>query len=90
MPASAIPRRHLLAGRLAAPPVGVAIGEGCLAFAGIVCHTCREICPEGAIRLELARGAAPRPILDAARCTGCGACVAACPGRAIVAGGGHG
>jgi ferredoxin len=28
----------------------------------------------------------PQPIVDEAACTGCGACVAACPGEAIMLG----
>lgn len=52
----------------------------CLARAG--CSTCSERCPEvGAIVLE-----AGRPRIEETRCTGCGACVDACPApeRAIV------
>jgi Na+-translocating ferredoxin:NAD+ oxidoreductase RNF subunit RnfB len=47
----------------------------CLAWQGTTCSTCRERCPViGAIRLD--RG---RPSVEAAVCTGCGDCVAACP-----------
>lgn len=46
----------------------------CLAFRS-TCTVCSERCPEeGAIRTS-----AGRPMVMAERCTGCGACVAACP-----------
>lgn len=60
-----------------------AIGEACLARHGIHCQTCRDICPETAVRFHLALGRPPQPALDDQVCTGCGACVAACPGQAI-------
>ena len=57
------------------------VGEACLPGHGVVCSSCREICPESAIRIPPgARGAAH---IDPAACTGCGACVAICPGDAI-------
>jgi Pyruvate/2-oxoacid:ferredoxin oxidoreductase delta subunit len=60
------------------------IGETCLALAGIACMVCRDVCPEQAISLNLHRGGVFLPQLDAETCTGCGACVAPCPGAAIV------
>ncbi|MCM2322158.1 MAG: 4Fe-4S binding protein [Oligoflexia bacterium] len=50
-------------------------------FEEIPCDVCKLICPEAAISI----GKVPRPpgILDESRCTGCGACVEACPSAAI-------
>ena len=57
------------------------VGPGCLPAHGVVCASCREICPESAIRVPPGgRGAA---VVDAALCTGCGACVGVCPGNAL-------
>ena len=48
---------------------------------GVVCASCREVCPASAIRVPPgARGAAT---VDPETCTGCGACVAPCPVDAI-------
>ncbi|MCA9532928.1 MAG: 4Fe-4S binding protein [Myxococcales bacterium] len=47
----------------------------CLASSSQVCTVCVERCPEpGAITLD-----GFLPIIDEARCTGCGACEPACP-----------
>ncbi len=57
------------------------VGEDCLPGRGVVCSSCREVCPASAIRIAPgARGAAR---IEASACTGCGACVAICPGDAI-------
>ena len=65
------------------PPWGIRalVGDGCLPANGVVCSSCREACPESAIRVPPgARGAAT---VDADCCTGCGACVGICPTGAI-------
>jgi ferredoxin-type protein NapF len=63
--------------------LNAAIGERCLARAQVVCRTCAEACPSGAIRFGYAAGAVPVPSIDFARCTGCGACYGPCPTAAI-------
>jgi ferredoxin-type protein NapF len=63
----------------------VRIGEGCLAKAGIACMTCRDVCPESAIRMEPRMGGPFLPRLDAEACTSCGACIGPCPADAIEA-----
>jgi ferredoxin-type protein NapF len=68
---------------LTAWAVQAQVGDRCLAQRGIVCQSCRDACPVGAIsfRPMLGRVAVPEIGLDA--CTGCGACVAPCPVAAI-------
>lgn len=61
----------------------VAIGEGCLAAAGVVCQSCGDACPEAAIRFAPRLGGPPLPRLAENRCTGCGACIAVCPEDAV-------
>ncbi len=63
-------------------PWRAAIGDSCLALHGVTCQSCREVCPESAIRFSPGN---PRPLLDTVQCSGCGACVAVCPVSAIVA-----
>lgn len=58
------------------------IDDACLTGLGVHCQSCRDSCPERAIRFP-PTAAVPRPELDPARCTACGACVGACPAGAI-------
>lgn len=59
------------------------ITDACLTQAGIACMSCRDACPEAAIRMQPRIGAPFLAVLDADCCTGCGACVAPCPSDAI-------
>ncbi len=60
----------------------IAVAEDCLSIQGVVCRICEEQCDVRAIRFANPGGLG-RPLIDAARCTGCGACVAPCPSRSI-------
>lgn len=61
----------------------VAISDDCLVRAGITCMACRDTCPAEAIFMRPRVGGPFLPVLDQARCCGCGACVAPCPANAI-------
>ncbi len=68
----------------------VDIAEACIARKGVECRVCGEACEARAIRFQLRRGAPPLPALDTDACTGCGACIAACPVDAIAVSMGRG
>ncbi|MXN63920.1 ferredoxin-type protein NapF [Stappia sp. GBMRC 2046] len=60
-----------------------AIEESCFAKTGVHCQSCGDACPEAAIRFRPRIGGAPLPEIEAAQCTGCGACAAICPANAV-------
>lgn len=47
----------------------------------IPCNPCEQACPQGAIHIGAC--ITDLPELDEEKCTGCGLCIAACPGQAI-------
>lgn len=55
----------------------------CVATRGVPCQACRDPCPTRAIRFAFAGSPVPLPRVLAVDCTGCGACVSACPQGAI-------
>ncbi|MCX7194049.1 MAG: ferredoxin-type protein NapF [Proteobacteria bacterium] len=59
------------------------IGSACLARNKVICRTCGERCEAGALSFRPTQGGVATPQLDLNLCTGCGACVADCPGHAI-------
>jgi ferredoxin-type protein NapF len=59
------------------------IAASCLAYRDVVCRSCGDACGEAAIRFSPRLGGAALPEIANERCTGCGACVAACPPGAI-------
>ena len=76
----ALPR----AGKDAAPwTIKAQIDANCLARHSVECRICGDPCPVAAIRFSPRAGGPPEPEIDAATCTGCGACVAPCPVTAI-------
>jgi|SRR3954467_5084983 ferredoxin-type protein NapF len=64
-------------------PLRALISQACLAYAGVVCMSCRDACREQAIRFLPRRGSAFLPEVIAAACTGCGACLSPCPAGAL-------
>lgn len=59
------------------------IADNCLAKRGVECRVCGDPCVVSAIRFSPRLGGPPVAEVDAASCTGCGACVAPCPVNAI-------
>ncbi len=59
------------------------IGGGCLSANGVTCRVCGDLCDSRAIKFRLAVGGKAFPELTLKDCTGCGACVAPCPTKAI-------
>lgn len=59
------------------------ISDACLTQQGIMCQSCKDACPSGAITFRHQLGSVARPALSLAQCDGCGGCVAPCPAGAI-------
>lgn len=59
------------------------IAPSCMAFGNSVCRSCGDACEALAIRFRPRVGGAAVPEVDGEKCTGCGACVAPCPVKAI-------
>lgn len=59
------------------------IGPMCLAQKNVVCRSCGDACEARALRFVPRLGGAALPEIKTAACTGCGACVGACPARAV-------
>jgi len=62
--------------------IDIDVSDACMSAQGVVCRVCPEHCDAGAIRF-LTPAAIGYPEIDEQKCTGCGACVAPCPTRAI-------
>jgi len=69
--------------RSPALPLALDFAESCLARQAVVCQSCRDACPEGAIVFTPTLGRVARPQLRASACSACGLCVAACPVSAV-------
>jgi ferredoxin-type protein NapF len=61
----------------------VLISEKCLPHNGIACMTCRDSCPEEAIRFRPRLGGPFLPEVDSVACSRCGDCIRSCPADAI-------
>ncbi|MCW8847693.1 MAG: ferredoxin-type protein NapF [Sedimenticola sp.] len=67
------------------PPwrIQASILSSCLSMNAVICRSCGEVCDERAIQFKLEVGGVATPLLDLDQCTGCGACFAVCPIRAV-------
>lgn len=59
------------------------VRTNCLSMNGISCRVCQDACEHSAIRFKLQLGGRSDPVLDTDACSGCGACVGACPADAV-------
>ena len=55
------------------------IDDSCIAYKGVVCRTCEEMCDERAIKFHPKVGGVSTPEINLEHCNGCGACVEPCP-----------
>jgi len=67
-------------------PLKAVIAPSCLTLKQVMCRTCGDSCPVGAIRFRISVGAVARPEVAPAACTGCGACFGPCPVSAVTIG----
>ena len=63
----------------------VRVLDSCLAKRQVVCQTCADVCEVEAIRFVPRLGSVATPQIDNDTCTGCGACIAACPENSLEA-----
>ena len=59
------------------------VNSSCLSSAGVTCRICGDYCDARAIAFKIAVGGKATPVIERSLCTGCGACIAPCPVRAI-------
>ncbi len=60
--------------------------ESCITVTDkVACTACAKICPPRVINLVGPEDAPKKPVVDAERCTGCGACEYVCPARPLAA-----
>ena len=64
-------------------PVKAQVANTCLPMRDVECRICEERCEAKAIRFSPRLGGPSTPEVDSNACTGCGACVAPCPAKAI-------
>ena len=64
-------------------PYKADITGGCLAFQGVECALCEDYCKANAISFRRFAGGFALAEVSAETCTGCGACVVACPALAL-------
>jgi ferredoxin-type protein NapF len=62
------------------------VGSSCIEGKGVSCRMCEDACEHRAIGFEPRIGGGSSMAISQKNCTGCGACVLACPVRAISVG----
>lgn len=69
----------------ARPPwnMKASISSQCVEAKGIACRMCEAACEFSAIRFRPKLGGGSSPMISLTECTGCGACIAPCPVKAI-------
>jgi len=65
------------------PDAVARVGRACLAFRCVFCRSCVDACEPAAIVFRPQVGGPANPLIDPARCNGCGACRESCPAEAI-------
>ena len=63
--------------------LSLAITEDCLLGSSVYCRSCGDACVESAIRFQPKLGGNAELLFSESDCSGCGACVAACPVGAV-------
>lgn len=61
----------------------VALAGTCLAEQGVSCRSCEDVCEPRALRFRLQVGGCASLEVAAEHCSGCGACVSACPAHVL-------
>lgn len=59
------------------------ISAACVETKGVACRMCEAACETSAIRFRPRLGGGSTPSVEHSGCTGCGACIAPCPVKAI-------
>ena len=59
------------------------ITTSCISMAGVTCRSCGDACEQQAILFKIEPKGVATPIIDQARCTGCGYCLKSCPVEAV-------
>jgi len=69
--------------RQAEGPRVASVNAACLEARGIACRACETVCDADALRFRPVGGGRSLLSIASDLCTGCGACIAPCPARAL-------